>query len=434
VFPLLTLAQRLRARGHEAVLCAPPDFETAALERGVEFRPIGLSVHEIMRRYASEVSRGGVRLLRATRELGGAMIARQFEQLPDATRGADLVIGAGVQFAAPSAAEIHGVPYRYVAYCPTVIPSNDHPPVILPTASPPRWVNRTLWRALGLGLRWGMRPAINRQRNACGLGPVRDLLSHVLSEHPVLAADPELGPRPANCPLPLDQIPCLHPFEPEPLPAKLDAFLSAGPRPVYLGFGSMTDPNPASTTRVVLETVARLGCRALISEGWAGLGRGPLPEGVMTVGAVSHPALFRRVAVVVHHGGAGTTTTAARAGTPQIVVPHLLDQHYWAHRVQLLGVAAPPLRRSRLDAKRLAETLSATLDNEQLAERAAELGEHLRRRAGADPTGAFLSHGIASGSPTPPGSIDQRRLISSGLGDTAAQCRSESSGASRRPI
>jgi vancomycin aglycone glucosyltransferase len=391
VYPLLALAERFRARGHEAVVCAPPDFEAAAIERGVEFRAIGQNVHGIMQQYSREMSQGGIHLLRVIREFAGAMVTRQFEQLPEATRGADLVIGAGVQIAAPSAAEIHGVPYRYVAYCPAVIPSNDHPPLFLPTRSPPRWINRILWGALGLVANRSMRPAVNRHRIALGLRPVRAILPHLLSERPVLAADAELGPLPANCRLPVEQIPCLHPFEPNPLPAKLEAFLAAGPAPVYLGFGSMTDPNPAATTRAVLEAVSRLGCRALISEGWAGLGCGALPEGVMTVAAASHPTLFRRVAAVVHHGGAGTTTTAARAGAPQVVVPHLLDQHYWAHRVQLLGVAPPPLRRTRFNAERLVETLSATLDNEHLAERARELGERLRDRPGADSIDAFLA-------------------------------------------
>ncbi|MET1071041.1 MAG: nucleotide disphospho-sugar-binding domain-containing protein, partial [Umezawaea sp.] len=44
------------------------------------------------------------------------------------------------------------------------------------------------------------------------------------------------------------------------------------------------------------------------------------------------------VAAVVHHGGAGTTTTATRAGAPQVVVPQLADQPYWAGRVADLGV------------------------------------------------------------------------------------------------
>jgi vancomycin aglycone glucosyltransferase len=44
------------------------------------------------------------------------------------------------------------------------------------------------------------------------------------------------------------------------------------------------------------------------------------------------------VAAVVHHGGAGTTTTATRAGAPQVVVPQMADQPYWAGRVAGLGI------------------------------------------------------------------------------------------------
>jgi len=159
----------------------------------------------------------------------------------------------------------------------------------------------------------------------------------------------------------------------------------------------MTDPDPAATTRILLDAVSKAGCRALISEGWAGLGGGLLPEGVMRVGGVSHPALFQRSASVVHHGGAGTTTTAARAGVPQIVVPHLLDQHYWAQRVQLLGIGPPPVRRRTLTADSLADTITATLDNELVAERARLLGRRLRKSTGADPTIPFLANGSASG-------------------------------------
>jgi vancomycin aglycone glucosyltransferase len=44
------------------------------------------------------------------------------------------------------------------------------------------------------------------------------------------------------------------------------------------------------------------------------------------------------MAAVVHHGGAGTTTTATRAGAPQVVIPQLADQPYWAGRVADLGI------------------------------------------------------------------------------------------------
>ena len=116
----------------------------------------------------------------------------------------------------------------------------------------------------------------------------------------------------------------------------------------------------------------------LISQGWAGLGDGPLPEGVFVTGPVSHAQLFPRLAAIVHHGGAGTTTTAARAGVPQIVVPHVLDQFYWARRVALLGLGPPAIPRKQLSGQRLLQALGMTLENETMSERAREIGARLR--------------------------------------------------------
>jgi UDP:flavonoid glycosyltransferase YjiC (YdhE family) len=171
---------------------------------------------------------------------------------------------------------------------------------------------------------------------------------------------------------------CLHPFREAPLPDKLRDFLAAGEPPVYVGFGSMTDPDPAASTRLVLDAIARAGVRAVISEGWAGLGGIALPADVMRVGVVDHASLFQRVSAVIHHGGAGTTTMAARAGAPQILVPHVLDQFHWGRRVERLGLGPPALPRRRLTAADLAAAIHSVLDNDVVVERAAELGARLR--------------------------------------------------------
>jgi vancomycin aglycone glucosyltransferase len=397
--PLLTLADRFRECGHEPLLCASPDFARDAAARQLEFHPIGRSVRAFMGEHADAVARGGVALLGSIREYWTTALADQFDQLPKAARCADLIIGAGVQAAAASTAELHGIPYLYVVCCPSLLPSPEQPPVFTPLARSTPWLNRRLWSLCRIAFNLGMRPALNRHRRSIGLPPISDLLDHLLSARPVVAADRLLAAPPSRCRVPFDQIPCLHAFDTHPLPAKIEAFLDSGPPPIYLGFGSMTDPNPAATTRTLLEAIAKVGCRALISEGWATLAAGALPEGVMQLGAVSHPALFQRVAAVVHHGGAGTTTTAARAGIPQILVPHLLDQHYWAQRVHQLGIGAPPIRRSRLAPNRLAETIAATLENEFVSERARDLGRRLREGLGADPTAPFLTRQSASSAP-----------------------------------
>jgi hypothetical protein len=64
---------------------------------------------------------------------------------------------------------------------------------------------------------------------------------------------------PDDCPFPFDQIRCLHPLAEEALPAKLESFLESDPPPLYLGFGSMTDPDPQRTTRALLDAVSQLG-------------------------------------------------------------------------------------------------------------------------------------------------------------------------------
>lgn len=378
IHPMLSLGTSFRRAGHEVLICAPPDFREATEECDLEFRPVGRSVREFLEQQSHTLHEGALVTMREGARFFRENIALHFEALIDACAGADRMFGAGTEMAAASIAELHGIPYRFIAYVPGLFPSGEHPPFVVPKQDLPRWVNRLAWWAMARAMNGFLRGEVNRQREQLGLARLRDIVAQVYSSAPLLASEPALGGVPADVRMPVQQIGCLHPFEEEPLPPKLLEFLDQGEPPVYVGFGSMTDPAPEATTRTVLDAIAALGCRAIVSEGWAGLGGLPLPEGVMVIGVVSHPALFRRVAAVVHHGGAGTTTTAARAGAPQVLVPHILDQFYWAQRVERLGLGPPAIRRRRLDTATLAATLREVVGNEILAERAASLGVRLR--------------------------------------------------------
>jgi UDP:flavonoid glycosyltransferase YjiC (YdhE family) len=105
-----------------------------------------------------------------------------------------------------------------------------------------------------------------------------------------------------------------------------------------------------------------------------------LPDSdLLVVDETPHPLLFPRCAAVVHHGGAGTTHTAARAGVPQVIVPHLLDQYYWAHKLRQLGLAPQSVPKFRLTPDLLAAALREVSADAAMARRAAEIGERLRR-------------------------------------------------------
>ena len=377
IYPMLALAERIEASGDEVVFCAPPDFEEATRARGLTFRPVGRDIREYLTAEASSLHGGALAIARAAGELMKDNVGRHFADLSAAAAGCEGILSAGTQIAASSVAEHLGVPHRFIAYDPILIRSEMHPPVFCSRPNLPRWANRLLWRVQGRLLHFGMGKTVNRERVALGLAPTRDLYGLLLGKDPLLAVEERIAPIPKDAES-VRCIGCLHPFDETPLPEKLEAFLDAGPPPVYIGFGSMTDPDPQRSTALLLDAIERAEVRAIVSAGWAGLGGVSLPSHVEVVGAVDHSSLFRRVSVVVHHGGAGTTTTAARSGVPQILVPHVLDQFHWAARIQRLGVGPAPLMRRKLTADGLAQNLRAVCDNEWLADNAAELGEGLR--------------------------------------------------------
>jgi len=377
VHPMLSLAASLEAAGHRVVFCAPEDAGPDVRSRGFDFTSTGEDVHAFLSENAAALHSRGLGFYKSVNEWGERAIASQFRVVTELASEADFVIAAGTLMAASSAAELRGIPYRYVLYTPAMLPSVSHSPALLPLQSSKPWVNRLLWWLLPKLSRFTIGREVNKHRRELGLDPMVEPVRELLSPRPILAVDDILTPGPTDSPIPYEQMRCFHPFEPGPLPRKLESFLDAGPPPVYFGFGSMTDPKPHQTTECLLETIDSLGVRAVISKGWAGLGESSVPEGVFVTDAVPHPSLFPRCSAIVHHGGSGTTHTAARAGVPQVVVPHVLDQFYFERRLNAVGVAPPGIPRAKLTTSRLVGTLRAVLDNELLAERARELGERL---------------------------------------------------------
>ncbi|BCJ56370.1 hypothetical protein Asp14428_78450 [Actinoplanes sp. NBRC 14428] len=164
--------------------------------------------------------------------------------------------------------------------------------------------------------------------------------------------------------------------------AEVEAFLAAGPPPVFVGFGSMAPGHGGRLAGPVLAAVRAAGVRAVVQAGWSGLRAGDEP-GVLSVGALPHDWLFPRMAAVVHHAGAGTTAAGLRAGVPAVAVPVLADQPFWAWRLHALGVSPRPLPFSRLTADRLAAALTEATTDPRMRARAAALAADLAREDGA---------------------------------------------------
>ena len=337
VQPLLALALGLRDLDHDVRVCVPPDFRDWIVGMGVPVVPVGPEVRGTAAR--ASTLRRAMPSAEGRRKLIEATVATQFETIPHAARGCDVVVGCGpLQIAARSAAELLGIEYVHAHYCPVTLPSPHHAPLPLPGWAPDEAASyREQWEmdARRWNDTWG--PAFNAQRASVGLAPVEDVRNHVFTDRPWLAADAGLAPWPGAERAEVFQTGAWILPDERPLSAELEAFLQAGEPPVYLGLGSMGAPGE-DVGLVMVEAARALGRRAIVSRGWAEL---PLPDDgpdCISIGEANHRALFPRLAAVVHHGGAGTTTTVARAGVPQVAVPQRYDQPYWAGRIEDLGI------------------------------------------------------------------------------------------------
>jgi UDP:flavonoid glycosyltransferase YjiC (YdhE family) len=165
-------------------------------------------------------------------------------------------------------------------------------------------------------------------------------------------------------------------------PASLVEFINAGPPPIYIGFGSMTDENVEGLAAIIIDALKQTNARAILAKGWAGLSPADLPTDAFLTDDVPHAWLFPKVAAVIHHGGAGTTGAAFRAGIPSIVIPFILDQFFWGRRVYELGVGPRAIPRKRLTAERLVAAIKAATTDQSMRDRARMLGEQIRQEDG----------------------------------------------------
>ncbi|MFI9103400.1 glycosyltransferase [Streptomyces fildesensis] len=336
VEPLAGLAVELRESGAEVLVCAPPDEDFGALMArvGVPLVPLGPTVRSVVAGTEPPSAEDAFRL-------APALVAARFDTLTAAAEGCDVLLATGLLPAgARDVAEKLGIRYVYACFHIFGLPSRRFRPGGLPGMPTPRdeTDNQVLWEKHAQGMNALYGEALNSHRAAIGLPPVDNVRDHVYTDRPWLAADATLCPSQGMTDLDVLQTGAWILPDDRPLPDGLEAFLDAGAPPVYVGFGSMAAHAPKDIARVAVEANRAQGRRVLIARGWADLAPIDDADDCFVVGEVNQQKLFRRVAAVVHHGGAGTTATAARAGAPQVVVPQIGDQPYWAARVAELGI------------------------------------------------------------------------------------------------
>ncbi|UFR06883.1 glycosyltransferase [Streptomyces sp. Go40/10] len=372
VAPYTGLGAELRRFGYDVVLAATDSFAPLVRDAGLEFRSLP----------ADPRARGDVTRKRDLMRTAAAFITELGQGFADAVDGGTdlLLLSATTAPLGWHLTEATGTPSLGVYLQPTT-PTGDFPPVVTGSRSLGRLANRATGR---FALRMADRvyeQAVAKLRHRLALPPASPSEMRRRQEQanwPILHGfSTTLVPRPSDWRPGLEVVGNWWPHYDAAgqLPADLEDFLRAGPRPVLIGFGSMASGDGERLSEIAVRALRRAGLRGLLQAGSAGLAADG--DDVLTIGDVPHALLFPRLAAVVHHGGAGTSAAALSAGVPAITVPVTADQPFWAGRLAAIGAATDPIPFRSLDAERLAHALGHVVGQQSYSRAAARAARHL---------------------------------------------------------
>ncbi|RDL47317.1 O-mycaminosyltylonolide 6-deoxyallosyltransferase [Ensifer sp. M14] len=397
--PYLALAKALHSSGHTVQLAGPQQFERFVHDHAIPFAPLPgdllslLDAPKAKNAIASGAAAlAGFKLLGEIRPHIRKLL--EAEWLAAHAFAPDIMVYHPKSLASPHIAERLQCASVLASPLPILTPTSEFPSPMLPFRSlgPLNRASHILTAKLAAGL--FSRQIGSWRKNWLGLSvrtkrtPLPDQTLYGYSRHLV--------------PVPEDWGPDVHVTGTWELDSSngvigtdLDEFLSAGPAPVYVGFGSMPAIEPAKLTDVIVKALRRNGMRGLLATGGGAIEAPPPSDDLFVVKELPHDIIFGRVHAAVHHGGAGTTAAALRAGIPCTICPFFGDQMFWGHRVASLGVGPTPLARAKLDVETLARALKA-MNDPLMRAKAEQIGYRMRAEGGAHEAVRLLDLRVSS--------------------------------------
>ena len=389
IFPLIAFGRALIAAGHSV------SFATASISAG-EIRAAGLDFvlsppdrdaadhAAIMRALARE--RNPLRNIATIFRWCAPGFPEFVGAIDTALREHDVLVSTYLFPFLGEIARRQGKPFVVTAFCHVAFPGLDRAPVPLPALDfAPKGIRRAwgdFWHRTGEFLTGVcVRHVAGRELEKAGT-PLPKRFFQCGADLTLALVSPGLF-RPERPVLPkLVYAGYLRRVLPESaeLEARLIAF-TGGERVPMLNFGSVTFDDAEAKMRAFVANWPR-GVRLVVQSGWAGFTAPGRDDILVISGKVSHDQLFRHASVVAHHGGAGTTAAVLHAGVPQVVVPHLGDQFFWADEMRRFGVGVAV--GSRRWPARLPAAMRAVAANPAMRATAGRLAEILSKENGAE--------------------------------------------------
>ena len=395
VHPLIGVALEMRRRGHTPVLAVPEIFRPKIEPLGLAFAKVGPTLNPDDPQQVADLMDIHKGTERTLREVLFPAIRQSYDELRAAVEaggGADLMLAGELTYQAPVVAEVTRVRWASYVLAPLSFFSAYDAPVLPPyprlarlqSAVPAtghaitrfaRWLTRDWAEPV-----YRLRAELGLDRGANVIFDAKHAPSRVLAMFSPLLGEPQ-SDWPPNA-----EITGFVFYDgdagKQELPEDVEQFLESGEPPVVFTLGSAAVLDAGGFYEESAQAALIAGVRAVLL-----VGTDPrnVPrtqsEKLCVARYAPYSKLFPRASLIVHQGGVGTTAQAMRAGHPMLVMPYSHDQPDNARRMRRLGVAAV-IRREDYTAERAARRMQRILGHRRFAERAAEVGEEMRRENG----------------------------------------------------
>jgi rhamnosyltransferase subunit B len=394
LYPYISVALGLKARGHDVVIATANRYREKVERHGIGFHAVRPeapdlnSDHDVMR--SAMDSRYGTEHI--IKNMVMPFLRDSYEDLTAAAQGADLLVSHILTYAARLVAEKTGVAWASTYLQPVGLLSAYDPPILAQARylSKVRFLGPAFHKVvfwLGKKSCAGLARPWHRLRAELGLPRISDNPLFEGSQSPALVLamfSPEFAQKQPDWPARtvVTGFPFFDTDDQAGMSPELKRFLDEGPAPIVFTLGSSGLLNAGSFYEYGAAAAESLGQRAILIVGTEPGNRPKtMPKGVIASEYVPFAQLFPRASLIVHIGGIGTTGLAMQAGVPMLIVPQAHDQFDNAARVIRIGIGRKLLK-ERFSRESLTRELELLLNDERYAQRAAKIGEAVRRENG----------------------------------------------------
>ncbi|WP_029903789.1 glycosyltransferase [Prevotella sp. 10(H)] len=384
IFPYLAVATELTRRGHYVTLSLPLIFEEEAKKLNLNYVLQASDDIVGVIEDLPEPSKSFNHILKWIRRV----IDNQFEEFIPVLKEHDIFVSANTEFAAVSIAEYCEKPIIRTAYAP-LIPGRKIPPPIVPLSDSNKIFTPTfMWSLLNRGTDFMVRKTLNKNRKSLGMPPIKKYAPHaagnaynyLMHSNYLGNTDPDwkyrwmIGGYCFNNSFEYD----------ENLYTNVLDFIKKDDKPViFFTLGSCDAKKKDFFCKNLLDICNEDGYKLIVGSGWCKTGSNLEDNENLFImdKAIPHKLIFPYCDAVIHHGGSGTTHSVASAAKPQMIIPLLIDQGYWALRVKELGTG-PGKIKITIPKQQLRKKINDLVYNQKYKDNAATLAKKVNGENG----------------------------------------------------